>query len=391
MNKKICMIAYSIFPYDARIRREAETLAMHGSKVNFIVLCEKERPVRYQSNGVNVIEIAVRKYRGKKKLSYLFSYLRFLILAFFVCTRLFIKGQVDVVHVHNMPDFLILAAVVPRLLGKKVVLDIHDSMPETYRGKTGSLSIILHRLLCLEERLCSLFAHRVVCVNEVQKEVLLKRGMPPEKITVLLNVPDHRIFKFRHRKAELSDLAKSEFSVVYHGTIDRMLGIDLAIETVSRLNGEIPGIRLYILGLGKDLNEFIALSRKLGVEGRVYFSQKNYPVERLPAILSTMDLGIIPNRKNMTTDLMLPVKLLEYIAIGIPVVVPRLKTIERYFSNEAVSYFEPGNAESMAVAILQLYNNQDKRQNQVVNARKFIETYGWEKHQMELIRLYEEL
>ena len=93
----------------------------------------------------------------------------------------------------------------------------------------------------------------------------------------------------------------------------------------------------------------------------------------------------------MTTELMLPVKLLEYVAIGIPVVSARLKTIEHYFSDDMICYFEPESVESMANAILELYRNKNKRHEQVINARKFIEIYGWEKHQKNLIRLYEEL
>ena len=235
------MIAYSIFPYDARIRRESETLAKQGHKVSFLVLSENGRPARYKANGVNVIEIGTRKYRGKRVFSYIFSYIRFLVLAFLACTRLFLKGQVDVIHVHNMPDFLVFAAIVPRFFRKKLILDIHDSMPETYSGKFGRLSRALYNLLCLEERFCSRFAHKVVCVNDVQREVLLKRGIPREKITVLLNVPDPMIFKFISRRGHPSDAAKLGFNLVYHGTIDRMLGIDLAIETVSRLKEKFRG------------------------------------------------------------------------------------------------------------------------------------------------------
>jgi glycosyltransferase involved in cell wall biosynthesis len=170
-----------------------------------------------------------------------------------------------------------------------------------------------------------------------------------------------------------------------------MLGIDLAVETVSRLKGEIPGIRFNILGTGKDLDEFVELSREFGVDDCVHFIRKSYPLEKLPALLATMDIGIIPNRKNVTTELMLPVKLLEYVAIGIPVVSARLKTIEHYFSDDMICYFEPESVESMASAILELYRNKKKRQEQVINARKFIERYGWEKHQMELIKLYQNL
>ncbi|MBM4306340.1 MAG: glycosyltransferase family 4 protein [Deltaproteobacteria bacterium] len=388
MKKKICMIAYSNFKTDPRIRRESEALTKDGNVVNFLVLAENGMPKTYEMNDVHIIELNMRKHRGQKSASYLLPYLKFLGLAFWHCSRLFLRRQVDIVHVHNMPNFLVLAGLLPRLFGKKVILDIHDSVPETYSSKFGKDSKILYRLLCLEESLCCRFANKLICVNEIQREKLVGRGIPSSKMSILLNVPDPDIFKFQARQ---ENGKKKTFDLVYHGTIDRMLGIDLAIEAVSRMIREIPQIHLHILGEGRNLEEFESLSRALGVEARVHFSKNPLPVEQLPELLRKMDLGVIPNRRNMATELMLPVKLLEYVAMGIPVISSRLKTIEHYFSDNMVTYFEAGNVKSMANAILELYRNERKRQVQVVNAKKFIGKYGWEKHQLELIRLYEDL
>jgi glycosyltransferase involved in cell wall biosynthesis len=203
-----------------------------------------------------------------------------------------------------------------------------------------------------------------------------------------LNVPDPKIFKFETRE---KDENKKTFDLVYHGTIDRMLGIDLAIHAVSRLILEIPQIQFHILGEGSNLEELENLSRKFGVEERVHFSKKSFPVEKLPDLLKTMDLGIIPNRRNIATELMLPVKLLEYVAIGIPVVSARHKAIKHYFSEDMVAYFEPEDVESMRGAILNIYRNKSQREQQVFNAKRFIDQYGWEKHRWNLINLYQSL
>lgn len=382
------MIAYSNFSTDPRIRRESEALAEHGNEVNFLVLAEGNDPKTYKVNGVNVIELKMNKHQGRKSFSYFLPYLKFLCFSLWHCSKLFLDGKVDIAHVHNMPNFLVFAGILPRLFGKKIILDIHDSVPETYGGKFGKMPKALYRLLCLEESICCGFADRLICVNEIQKEKLLKRGIPAGKMSVLLNVPDDKIFKYEKKE---QDNHKKTFDLVFHGTIDKILGIDLAIEAVSKLVGDIPGIHLHILGKGRNLEEFEKLTEKLSVKDRVHFSKKSYPVESLPNLLRNMDLGIIPNKRNMATELMLPVKMLEYTAIGIPVVSARLKTIEHYFSNNMVTYFEPENVESMANAILELYRNEKKTQEQVINARKFIEKYGWEKHQKELVRLYEVL
>lgn len=382
------MIAYSNFSTDPRIRRESEALAEYGNEVNFLVLAEDDNPRTYKMNGVNIIEMNIRKHRGKKSSSYFLPYFKFLGLAFWHCSKLFLKRQIDIIHVHNMPNFLVFAGLLPRLFGKKMILDIHDSVPETYGSKFGKMPKIFHRLLCFEESMCCRVANKLICVNQVQREKLVGRGIPASKISILLNVPDHEIFKYQARTKNEN---KKTFDLVYHGTIDRMLGIDLAIEAVSRLIHEIPQIQLHILGEGRNLEEFENLSRKISVEERIHFSKRSFPVEKLPKLLEYMDLGIIPNRKNNATELMLPVKMLEYVAMGIPVVSARLKTIEHYFSEDMVTYFEPENVDSMAEAILELYRNENKRQAQTINARKFIEKYGWEKHQTELINLYQSL
>ena len=392
MKKNVCMIVYTDYCADTRVRREAETLAAM-SQHNVIVLALKEAalPHTYDIDGVKVIEVTESKYCGKNKFRYVCSYIKFTALSFFVCTKLFVSRQVDVVHVHNMPDFLVFAGLVPRLLGKKLILDVHDSVPETYMVKFNMSRPLLFKSLCLEESLSCALAHEIICVNHVQRDVLVKRGIPLEKMHICMNVPDHKRFNSKNTK-KTGNRDHSGFRMVYHGTIVKRLGIDLAIEAVARLIDEIPDLEFHIWGKsGDDLDEFVALSEELGVTDRIYFLSKGVPLENLPSKLSGMDLGVVGNRKNMATELMLPVKMLEYIALGIPVVVPRLKGIEYYFSDEMVCYYEPENVDSMAGAVLRLYKDRSMRKKQAEKAKVFLDQYGWEKHQMDLIGLYESL
>ena len=384
------MIAYTNYTTDARVRREAETLARYDNEVVFLSLSENGKPQTHEMNGVVVKELPVHKYRGKSTASYMLSYVKFLIAASAVCTRLMMKGAVEVVHVHNMPDFLVFAGIVPRVLGRKLILDVHDSMPETYGSKFEKPSRLLSKALCLEESVCCRLAQRVICVNDIQRHALVSRGVPEEKTCVLLNVPDHHIFTRNRGPIRTTNSAgNGRFRLVYHGTVDRVLGIDVAIEAVCRLLNEIPGLEFHVLGTGSDLDEFASFSEKLGVGDCVHFSRKMFPVHDLPELLKDMDVGIVPNRPTRATELMLPVKLLEYVVLGIPIVAARLKTIQHYFTDEMVSYFEPGDVDSLAKAILALYKGREKREKQALRAREFFDTYGWEKHQMDLLRLYE--
>jgi glycosyltransferase involved in cell wall biosynthesis len=376
------MIAYTQYETDGRVRLEAESLARWAYDVSVLVLKTGERPRSYSLFGVTVIELNARKYRGKSKPFYLLSYLRFLLLAFARCTALFFRRRARVIHVHNMPDLLVFAALVPRLLGCKLVLDIHDSMPETYAGKFGAPTL-LFRLLALEEWLCCAFASRVIAVNEVQRDVIASRGVPTEKIVTIVTMP-----VFSHVPAR-PETQGAHFRVVNHGTIAKRLGIDLLIRAAAELAPEIPGLELHIIGGGDDLDEISALSRSLGISERTHFHQ---PVrwDELPNELSGMDVGVIANRMNIASDLMLPSKLIDYVSLGISAVAPRLKTIEHYFSAEMVSYFEPEDIASMAEAILRLYRDPQRRRSQATMARSFLEQNGWEKNNG-LRKLYSEL
>ena len=389
----ICMVAYTNYPSDARVRREAETLAATpGFQVLFLVLKDGAAPRTYKMSGVTVKELDISKYQGKSRKAYIFSYIKFVILAFTALKHLQASGRLDVVHIHNMPNFLVFSATLSRLSGKKIILDIHDSIPETYLSKfnANGRKKLLFSLFCAEEALCCRFVHKVVCVNHIQKKTLVSRGLNPDKVIVSLNVPDPRIFTRVGSKPCAADSGEA-FKLIYHGTVTQRLGIDLAIRAVAMLKNEIPQVEFHVMGKGDDLDDFIQLSKSLGLENRVYFNKKMVPLEELGQVICRMDVGVIANRKDMATELMLPVKMLEYMALGIPVVAPRLETIQHYFTEEMVQYYEPENVDSLAGAILQLYREKDKQRKQAKAAERFFDTYGWETHKRDLIGLYREL
>ena len=383
------MVAYTIYPSDARVRREAETMAAQsGYDVSILVLKERSEPRRYPLDGVEIIELDIAKYRGKRKLSYFFSYFHFLFLALVEITRRFARRRIDIVHVHNMPNFLVMAAIIPKLCGRPIILDIHDSMPETYAAKfSGKANPLLKALLVWEERISALLADRIICVNHVQKEAIASHGLASDNITVVLNAPDPRRFPAARKNSAIGK--REHFDIVYHGTITKRLGIDIALEAIHHLKSLIPGIRFHVLGTGDDLREFRHLSRSLELEACVQFNGRMLPVDRLLDELEIMDLGLISNRRNIATELMLPVKMLEYFALGIPVVGPALPAIQYYCDDEMVSFYQPEDVDSMARAVYALYTDPTKRAQQAEKALRFLDRYGWEKHKSELIQVYQ--
>ena len=248
VQKSVLMIAYTNYYYDARVRREAETLVQTEQfRVTFLTLRTGEHKKMFDLAGVRVIELNQRGYQGNSKVFYIFSYIEFLIRAFLKCTWLFFKGRIDIVHVHNMPDFLVFAALVPRMFGRKLILDIHDSVPETYLSKFTDRPSLLYKLLVFLEAACIAVAHKIICVNHVQKEILVGRGVPPAKITISINTPDPLLFPINRAPAAIQT-SNSFFRLVYHGTIAERLGIDLTVRALARLCSRIPNLEFHLWG-----------------------------------------------------------------------------------------------------------------------------------------------
>lgn len=381
---RFLMIAYTTYMHDGRVKRHAEALAERGDHVDVICLATDEQPI---TNGVNVIGLPMPRYRGASKSAYLRSYTRFFSMATQRALRMSLKERYDIVIVCTMPDAVIVCAILPKLLGSKVVLDVHDTMPELYRDKFGGArGAAGAKLLMLEERVSSWWADRVLAVHDLHRDRLEQAGVAAGKIHVVMNSPDTRIFDL-HKNG---DSPPNEFTLMCHGTVTQRLGLDIAIAAVASLRAEIPELRLRVIGEGDRLAEACTLVDRLGMHNRVSFMDL-VPVEKLPALLVKGDVGLVPYRPSSATHLMLPVKLLDYATLGIPVIAARLRTVEHYFGDGAVELFEPANVADLARAIRLLYNDPDLRARLVDRARCALEALNWLNQRTEYYRAIDSL
>jgi len=375
---QVFMAAYTNYRRDPRVKREAEALVEVGHKVVFLARRPVGGPKRETVAGVEVINALGIRDKCTSFAEYLVDYCAFFLRINFHLLLHPLRYQL--IHINNMPDFLALAAWPARLLGCPVIHDVHDLMPELYVEKfsSGTENWVV-RALRLQERMAVRFASAVLTVEGRLKDILSGRAaIPSAKIHVLMNLPDDRIFAPRAVNAKPHD---APFVVVYHGTLARRLGLDLALEAASLAREAIPSLELRIIGAGEERGRLIELRDRLSLQDVVTFSEGFVPVEQIPKMIRDADVGLIPLRISGGTDIMLPTKLLEYVSVGIPCVTPRTGTIMRYFDDEMVEFFEAENVASLADAVVRLYRNPDRRQSLVTQAtERFARSYRWAEH-----------
>ena len=389
MSPAVLMAAYTNYRRDPRVRREAEALVGAGFRVVFLASRQLGEPDRETISGVDVVKAPTFGGSRTSIVAYMFNYaLFFLVLMGHLLIR---PTRYSLIHVNNMPDFLVFATWLPRLLGVPVIHDVHDLMPEIFEEKfhSGSRPWIV-RLIRLQERWAGRFASAVLTVEERLRDILVSRGVPREKIHILMNLPDDLIFAPRSEASPKP--AHAPFVLVYHGTLAWRLGLDIAIRALAQARREAPQIQLRIIGGGEERAALIALRDELDMGHAVTFSEGFVPVQSIPALLADADVGIVPLRASSGTDIMLPTKLLEYVAVGIPCITPRTGTIARYFDASMVEFFEAEDIDSLAAAILRLFQDPQRRASLAAEAtRRFASAYRWSQHREEYTSLVKRL
>lgn len=376
-NKRHCMVVHAYYPVgEPRVQREAEALIDHGYEVDVICLRRPEETRNDNVYGVRVFRLPVRRYKGWGTVVQFGEYLAFFFLAFWWLTGLYLRRRYDVVQVHNPPDFLVFSTVIPRLLGAKIILDLHDLTPEFYASRFASnMNSWQVRLICWQEQIACRFASHVITVTEHWRQVLIRRGLPPDKGSVVMNVPDRKVF--RQYCSSPQPAQNSKFRLFYHGNITQRYGLDLALRAVARLRNDLPDIHLTIHGRGGFLDSLQKMAKELELEDYVDFSTDYVPIEDLPSLIVCADLAVIPYRRDVFTDGILPTKLMEYAALGVPTIVARISAVTSYFDETMVELFTPGDLEDMTRRIEALYTDRDHLAVLAKNIQRFGEKHNW--------------
>lgn len=376
-RKAACLVAHSHLSMDPRVRREAAALVSDGWAVDIICLRGPDEARREDWCGTRVYRLPVRRRRGGGFARYLFEYLVFFLLALLVLSWLAPRRRYVLVQAHNVPDFLVFTALVPRLFRARIVLDIRDPLPDLYLSKFGGdRRHPLVRMTSWLEARSAAFADHVLTPGEPSRQRLIGRGIPCAKVTNILNSADPALFRpLPHRQRR--GASDGRFTLIYHGGLFDRYGLDVAIRAVDRLRGELPGLRFLIGGYGEEADRLEQLVRDLGLEAHVQFAGWIAP-ERIMDFAAAGDLGVVPYRQDSFTDLIYPTKAFEYMAMNLPVIMSGLEGIVELFPDTPDLFVRPNDVGDLADRIRELILDPARLHRLNAAAGQAYACYCWE-------------
>jgi len=394
VGKRAVSVVYSGFPWDPRPRRAAEALAKEGASVEVICLKETDEEASHEwFNGIEITRVPLKRRRGGK-FSYVLQYGLFILLSGLILAGRARKRRYDLVHVHNMPDILVFSALVPKLRGAKVILDLHDPMPELMMTIFGlrENSYAVRMLKNLEQWSIS-FVDAVLTANEACGRVFSARGCPPEKLNLVMNSPDETIFQFRKplRQARSGRDPSKPFLIMYHGSLVERHGLDLAVTALGKIRESIPNAELRIYGRSTSFLEHVMKSvGKSGLGEAVrYFGPK--PLEQIVEAIRECDVGIIPNRRSRFAKLNTPTRIFEYLSQGKPVIAPRAQGILDYFGSDGLVFFELGDADDLAMKMEYVFRHPEETFGIVERGQEVYVAHKWSNERLRFVSVVDRL
>ncbi|RXK52910.1 glycosyltransferase [Oleiharenicola lentus] len=386
--RRICMISHSFYESDNRVTRYAEALAARGDHVDILAL-RRSADLPRQETIQNVCVHRLQDRFGKNeqsKLSYLWPLLRFLLASFWWLTRSHARRRYDLIHVHNIPDFLIFAALYPKMTGTPVILDIHDIVPEFFTSKFGQrASGVSFTLLKLMERCSAALANHVIIANHLWLDTYTGRTGTRDRSTAFINYVDSQVFV--PAPAPRDDGKKV---VIFPGGLQWHQGLDIAIRAFPAVRAAVPGAEFHIYGDGNAKESLVALTRDLGLDGCVRFFEPTN-VRKVAAIMARADLGVVPKRADSFGNEAYSTKIMEFMSVGVPAVVSSTKIDRYYFDDTVVRFFPSGNVEALVAALISLLSDAELHRRQAAAGLEYARLNCWETRKHDYLGLVDRL
>jgi glycosyltransferase involved in cell wall biosynthesis len=380
----ICMVAYTFYDGDNRVMRYAEALAARGDHVDVIALKQPgDDAFHIELNGVNIYRVQSRAYDERGLASYAFRITSFFLKASWLLFQRHQHLNYEVVHVHSVPDPLVFAALFPKLAGAKIILDIHDLLPELYSSKfSTSNATVLQRALIFVERVSAAFADHVIVANDLWRDKIIgRKSVKASKCTTILNFPDPKIFS-------MNGISRSDgkFRIMYPGTLSWHQGLDVAIRAFASVTHLVPEAEFHIYGDGSAKPALIELRDDLGLGDKVFF-HKCMSLRSIAKIMASANLAVVPKRADSFGNEAFSTKTFEFMSLGVPLILADTTIDKHYFDDSVVRFFRSGNHEDLAASMLDLITHPTTRQQLAENALQFVQRYTWDAHKADYLNL----
>jgi len=206
----------------------------------------------------------------------------------------------------------------------------------------------------------------------------------------VLNVPESRLFEIESANGDMMDQpakADDRFIIICHGAIEERYGHDTMLQAITSLKSSVPRLQLRIMGWGSYREKFLDQVEAMGLQDHVQYLGY-VPLEQLVEELRRADVGIIAQKASAYSHLVHTGKMYDYLAFGKPVIASRLRAVQAYFDDGSLCFFEPGDAKSLAKAMLDLYQHPEKRQSLIENSQKRYNQYKWQNQRENYLDTY---
>ena len=364
-------------PFDRRVWMEATTLTKAGYEVS--IICPKGKG--YEKSYEVIDDIHIYRHPMPPEISsvvgYITEYAAAVFWEFYLAHRVWRERGFDIIHICNPPDLLFITAGWFKLIkGCKVIFDHHDINPEMYEAKYGRRDIFYYGLR-LVERLTFALADTVISTNESYRKIALTRGhKKPEDVFVVRSGPD--LSRFQPLPIDETYKRNKKYLVGYLGVMGEPEGIDYLLESIRHIVGDRKrqDIHFMLIGSGPMFEQMQNLAVQLGVSKFVEFTGR-IPDSELLARLSSCDVCVNPDKKMPYNDKSTMNKIMEYMAMGKPIV--QFDLLEgRHSAREASVYAKGNDSIDFADKILELLADPQKREQMgAIGMRRMKEKLEW--------------
>ncbi len=392
-KKRILMLLENCpFPKDDRVRREARALTSAGYQVTVVAPASRSEPKREIWEGVTVIRYPPPQEKVGF-LGYMWEYAYSLTRIFLISFSVFVREGFDIVHAHHPPDMFAVIAGFYKLFGKKYVMDHHDLAPDLYEARfRGRAKRVVTQALTAFESLACRLADRVIATNESYKRVEMERGHVDEsRIVVVRNGPD--LNELYGSVADSSLRKNGKTLIGYVGVMGTQDGVENLLHAMRHLVYDLcrRDVLCILVGSGNALPALRDLSNKLGIGEYIQFTGWVNGQDEVRRYLNSMDICAAPEPADVYNQRSTAAKVMEYMAVGKPVVSFDL-TEHRFSAGPAALYAMPNDCVDFARKLEHLIAHpQEREELGRLGLTRTREKLAWQRQQHFLVEMYDTL